>query len=119
MVSACSCAWCQRRSGSVFVVASRWPLAQVVERTGEVTRFERLGASGGRVTLSFCPTCGSTVWTELEAMPGVIGVPVGAFADPSFPAPQVAVWCDQKADWVEFPDGTMQLADQRRPVEPS
>jgi len=118
MVSACNCTWCQRRSGSVFSVASRWPLAQVVAREGEVRRFQRRGDSGGLATIAFCPTCSSTVWTELEAMPEVIGVPVGAFADPTFPPPQVVVWCDSKADWMTFPHGMIKLADQRRPVGP-
>jgi hypothetical protein len=117
LVTACNCNWCQRRSGSVFSVASRWPIEQVVSRRGDTSTFQRLGASGGRVTLGFCATCGSTVTTELDAMPGVIGIPVGAFADPTFPPPQYVVWCDQKAAWVEFPAGAVMLSDQSRPVE--
>lgn len=118
LVTACNCTWCQRRSGSVFSVASRWPLAQVVSREGDVSTFVRPGSSGGRVSVNFCPTCSSTVSTELDAMPGVIGIPVGAFADPSFPPPQVVVWCDQMAPWVEFPAAAVRLADQARPVDP-
>ena len=118
LISACCCTRCQRRSGSVFAVASRWPVAQVIDRQGATSTFRRQGATGGQVTLSFCPTCGSTVMTELEAMPGVIGIPVGAFADPQFPPPQVAVWCEQQAAWVRFPNGTVTLADQSRPMAP-
>ena len=117
LVTACNCTWCQRRSGSVFSVASRWPLAQIVSTEGDLSTFERPGSSGGRVFVRFCPTCGSTLSTELDAMPGVIGIPVGAFTDPSFPAPQVVVWCDQKAHWVEFPAAALQLRDQARPVD--
>ena len=119
MVSACNCTWCQRRSGSVFSVASRWPLEQVVSREGEVSTFQRAGSSGGKVTISFCPACSSTVTTELDLMPDVIGVPVGAFADPAFPPPQVAAWCDHKAAWVDFPEGVVRLADQRRRIDPA
>jgi hypothetical protein len=119
LVTACNCTWCQRRSGSVFSVASRWPLEQVLSRQGETTRFQRTGASGGKVTIGFCPTCGSTVTTELEAIPGVLGIPVGAFADPMFPPPQAVVWCDHKAAWVEFPAGMVRLADQSRRVDPA
>ena len=119
LVTACNCTWCQRRSGSVFSVASRWPLEQVVSREGEVSTFQRAGASGGKVTISFCPTCSSTVTTELDLMPEFIGIPVGAFADPAFPPPQVAAWCDHKAAWVEFPAGMVRLADQSRRVDPA
>jgi hypothetical protein len=118
LVTACNCTWCQRRSGSVFSVSSRWPLEQVLSREGEVTTFQRAGASGGRITISFCPRCSSTVMTEVEAMPGVLGIPVGAFADPAFPPPQAAAWCDHKAAWVEFPAGMVRLADQSRRVDP-
>jgi len=54
--------------------------------------------------------------TKLDAMPGVIGIPVGAFFDPTFPAPNVVVWCDSKAEWMEFPGGVLQLPDQTPPV---
>ena len=92
---------------------------QVVSRQGETSTFQRPGASGARVTIAFCSTCGSTVATELDAMPGVLGIPVGAFADPTFPPPQAVVWCDQKAAWVEFPAGMVRLSDQTRLVDPA
>ena len=116
LVTACNCSWCQRRSGSIFSVASRWTLDQVKKRTGTSKTFERPGSSGGRVVLEFCGDCGSTVATKLDAMPGVIGIPVGAFFDPTFPAPNVVVWCDSKAEWMEFPGGVLQLPDQTPPV---
>ena len=47
--------------------------------------------------------CGATVyyWTDPEH----IAVPVGAFADPSFPAPRVSVWEERMHPWVGLPDG--------------
>jgi len=51
-------------------------------------------------------------------MPGVLGIPVGAFADPKFPPPQFVVWCDQKVAWIEFPAGMVKLSDQSRLVDP-
>lgn len=117
LVTACNCTWCQRRSGGVFSVASRWPLKQVLARQGQTTRFQRRGASGGGVTIFFCPECSSTVATELEGMPDFLGIPVGAFADPTFPPPQVVVWCDQKAAWVEFPRDMVKLSDQSQRIE--
>lgn len=119
LVTACNCTWCQRRSGSVFSVASRWPLEQVLSREGEISAFQRPGASGGTVSLGFCPTCGSTVTTELDSMPGVLGIPVGAFVDPEFPPPQFVLWCDEKAAWVDFPASMVRLADQTRLADPA
>ena len=37
--------------------------------------------------------------------PERIAVPVGAFADPTFPAPRVSVWEDRMHPWVGLPDG--------------
>jgi hypothetical protein len=116
-VSACSCTRCQRRSGSAFGLSSRWRLNQVKDRSGDSLTYTRKGTSGGDVRFVFCPLCGSTVSTSLELLPDVIGIPVGCFADPAFPAPQIAAWCDSKLDWVHFPDGLLLLRDQSRPME--
>lgn len=31
---------------------------------------------------------------------GLIAIPVGAFADPHFPAPTFSVWEERKHDWI-------------------
>jgi hypothetical protein len=117
MVTACNCTRCQKRSGSAFSLSSRWTTEQVTNRTGDSLTYTRKGASGGDVHCVFCPQCGSTVSTSLELFPGLIGIPVGCFADPSFPAPQVAAWCETKLAWVRFPEGLHMLRDQSRPMD--
>jgi hypothetical protein len=117
LVSACNCTRCQRRSGSAFALTSRWNKDQVKSRSGNSVTFTRKGESGGNVECIFCPLCGSTVSTALELLPDLVGIPVGCFADPAFPEPKVAAWCDTKLEWVQFPRGVLLLRDQRRPVE--
>ena len=117
MVTACNCTRCQRRSGSAFSLSSRWTTEQVTNRSGDSRTFTRKGASGGDVHCVFCPLCGSTLSTSLELFPGLIGIPVGCFVDPSFPAPQVAVWCETKLAWVRFPEELLMLRDQSRPMD--
>jgi hypothetical protein len=112
LVSICNCTRCQKRTGSAFAVSSRWTLGQVGNRSGKGLAYTRKGASGGNVEFLFCPECGSTVSTSLDLLPGLISIPVGCFADPTFPAPKVAAWCESKLDWVSFPDGLMLLRDQ-------
>jgi hypothetical protein len=97
-VSVCHCLACQRRTGSAFAVQARWP-SEHVTVTGQAKTFERVGDEGSRVTYRFCPDCGSTVVYELDAMPGLIAVPVGAFADPSFPPPSFSVYEERKHPW--------------------
>jgi hypothetical protein len=73
---------------------------QVTSISGQSTRFTRLADSGRSVTFRFCPTCGSTVYWEPEALPGLIAVAVGSFADPTFAPPKHSVWERRRHDWV-------------------
>jgi hypothetical protein len=98
-VSVCHCLDCQRRSGSAFATQARWPDENVTV-SGEAATWERTADSGRRATYRFCPTCGSTVAYVIEGWPGVTAVPLGAFADPSFPAPRFSVYEHRKHAWV-------------------
>jgi len=90
---------CQKRSGSAFAAQARWPEAQVAV-TGRAKTWERLADSGHKAMYQFCPDCGSTVAYVIEGWPGVIAVPVGSFADSSFPAPKFSVYEHRKHRWV-------------------
>ena len=102
-VSICHCLECQRRTGSAFGVQARFPRAAIVVE-GRFTEFVRARDDGGRVTSRFCPLCGSTVFYELEAVPGFVGVAVGAFADPSFPPPSVSIYEARRHAWAVMPE---------------
>lgn len=103
-VSICHCLACQRRTGSVFGVQARFP-AENVRASGAFTTYVRVGDSGSRASFHFCPRCGSTVYYELHGVPGTIGIPVGAFADPGFPAPSFSVYEERMHRWVGLPEG--------------
>ncbi len=99
-VSVCHCLNCKRRSGSAFAVQARFPADQVA-LAGEARTFSLTGDSGGTATFSFCPECGVTVAYVNRGMEDLIAIPVGAFADPDFPAPGVEVYDSRKCPWVE------------------
>lgn len=98
-ISVCHCLECQKRSGSVFAAQARWPEADVTVR-GKFATWDRIADSGHKATYKFCPDCGSTLAFTIEGWPGVIAVPVGAFADPQFPAPRFSVYEHRKHSWV-------------------
>jgi hypothetical protein len=102
-VGICHCLACQKRSGSVFAVQARWPADQVTIE-GETRIWRRIGDGGTAADFRFCPTCGSTVWYTNADLPDVIAVAVGAFADPTFPAPVKAVYEERRHPWVGLPD---------------
>jgi hypothetical protein len=102
-VSICHCLACQRRTGSVFGVQARFHASQVAI-TGQSSEYVRTGDGGGRTRFHFCPSCGSTVYYRIGGSGDFIAVPVGAFADPAFPAPAVSVYEERQHAWVRVPD---------------
>lgn len=106
-ISVCHCLACQKRTGSVFGAQARFP-APAVEVRGDSSQFTRIADSGKRITFHFCPTCGSTVYYRLEVDPEVVAVPIGAFADPSFPAPRFSVYESRRHAWVRLPEAIEQ-----------
>src|SRR5215475_8120562 len=88
----CHCLDCQRRTGAVFGNQAFFNRQQITSVSGPSTQFTRPSAAGRSVTFRFCPTCGSTVYWEAEALPALIAVAVGSFADPTFAAPEHSVW---------------------------
>ena len=87
-ISVCHCLDCQRRTGSTFGAQARFPRNKVAIE-GRSSNYVRIGDTGGTISFNFCPECGSTVYYTLENKPDVVAIPVGAFADPSFPEPSV------------------------------
>ena len=102
-ISMCHCLACQRRTGSAFGVQARFPRARVSSLAGHAMQFVRVGDGGGRATFHFCPACGATVYYEADWMPDHIAVPVGAFADPTFPAPTISVYESRRHGWAVMP----------------
>jgi hypothetical protein len=100
-VSLCHCLECQRRTGSVFGAQAWFRRENVTFATGAAKEFTRISDAGNPLTFRFCEFCGSTVYWEAAKVPGLIAVAVGAFADPSFPAPQIAVWQERRHSWVD------------------
>jgi hypothetical protein len=103
MTIACHCLDCQRRTGSPFGTIAYFP-AETVTVSGEASEYSRTGDSGQTLTRGFCPACGAAVYVKASRMLEITGVPVGAFADPAFPAPIRSVYEQSKHDWVALPE---------------
>lgn len=101
-VSVCHCLACQRRTGSVFGAQARFPAAAVTVQ-GNSKVYVRVGDEGTRCSFRFCPECGATVYYTAEGLEGFVAVPVGAFADPTFPGPGISVYEERKHSWVAMP----------------
>ena len=100
-ISVCHCLACQRRTGSVFAAQARFPLEAVI-LDGPSREFARTGDEGTTARFHFCPDCGDTVYYLMDAVPDAVAIPVGAFADPTFPPPQVEVYESRRHPWVRL-----------------
>ena len=107
VVSMCHCLQCQKRTGSTYSVHAYFPRPAVAIR-GETRAHRRTGDTGCYITFHFCPVCASTLHWDVEAMPDMVGIPVGVFADPAFPPPTTSIFVPQKHPWVVVPDGVPQ-----------
>ncbi|HEU4850971.1 MAG TPA: GFA family protein [Telluria sp.] len=100
--SICHCLACQRRTGSPFAQQAKF-LRENVTVTGQSTEYVLMGDEGPGARFHFCPRCGATVYYEFEGNREFLAIPVGAFADPGFPAPTVSVYESRMHGWVVPP----------------
>ena len=108
-VGVCHCLACQRRTGSVFGAQARFR-NENVEFSGQSNQYVRVGDEGSKTTFNFCPNCGATVYYVSEGREGFTAIPVGAFAEPDFPAPTISVYEERKHSWVSLPANIEHLA---------
>ena len=94
----------------MFGAQARFPRSSLTI-SGESSEYVRVGDEGSRIAFSFCPKCGATVHYSVEGYDEEnIAVPVGAFADPSFPTPTFSVYEDRMHSWVSLPAGMEHMA---------
>ncbi len=107
-ISLCHCNLCQKQSGSAFAIQARFPREQVTIEGKSTTwkfpiagekpvSFENCASQGA--TFHFCPVCGSTVYYTADADAARIGIKIGTFADPTFPAPKITGFEKYRHPW--------------------
>jgi len=101
-ISLCHCLACQRRTGSAFGIQARFT-SDRVQIVGHYSDYVRISDEGEERTFHFCPDCGATVFYTLSTQPDVVAVPIGAFAEPTFPPPTVSVYESRRHSWVAVP----------------
>ena len=103
-VGICNCLACQRQTGSVFAALASF--AAPFKVSGTATEYVRTGDQGATFIFRFCPVCGTTLYHSEVGREDSVGVAIGAFADPSFPAPQLSIYDCRRHRWVQLPPGT-------------
>jgi hypothetical protein len=112
-VSICNCLACQRRTGSAFGMQAGFRPDQL-QVSGRYNNYIRVSDEADRKehVFHFCPDCGSQVFGTEPTEPDVIVVSVGAFADPSFPAPTESGYDSRRHPWIGLPRSVSQCAPE-------
>ncbi|MDH4566301.1 GFA family protein [Pseudomonas sp. BN414] len=95
----CHCSDCQKQSGSAFSVNVLVPIADFLVEGESLGCYAKAGGSGLPVKRYFCTCCGSALYSEIAAMPGVLAVKAGTLAD-ALTTPNLHLWCASAQPWV-------------------
>lgn len=94
----CWCRDCQRFAAGNATVNVVFPRPAVTIE-GEVAVYESDADSGNRMRRSFCPKCGTPLFSEAESRPHMIIVRAGALDDPNIAEPSAAIWTSSAPRW--------------------
>lgn len=107
----CHCRDCQYVSGGGPAMVVACPDIAFELLQGEVSAFTVTGGSGGDVTRKFCGKCGTPMFSELGAAPGLKIIKVGTFDDPSFFSPQMTVWTSSAQPWAHISESVPSFSE--------
>ena len=94
----CHCKDCQRASGTGHMSLAFFNEADV-DIQGETASFGVTADSGNTNTRHFCPKCGSRIFGQVSARPGIVGISVGCIDDNEWFSSQVVVYANDRPGW--------------------
>lgn len=104
-VHCCHCTWCQRETGSAFVLNAMIETDRVklLRGTPEVVKTPSNSGKGQKIVR--CPTCRVAVWSHYAgAGLKVAFVRVGTLDEPNLCPPDVHIFTSTKQKWVQLSD---------------
>ncbi len=117
IVHCCHCSWCQRETGSAFVINAIVETS-ALEVTGETVMIDTPSASGRGQKIVRCPTCHVALWGHYgSAGPRLAFVRVGTLDDPHAIQPDVHIYTSTKQPWVTLPEGARAFEEFYNPRE--
>ena len=104
-VHCCHCTWCQRETGSAFVVNAMIEASRVTLVAGAPEEIRTPSASGKGQIVSRCPDCRVALWsTYAGSGPRIRFVRVGTLEKPGRVPPDVHIYTSTRLPWVILPD---------------
>lgn len=121
-VHCCHCRWCQRETGSAFVLNAMIEAGRVEVLKGSPQAVMTPSESGKGQKITRCPHCMVALWSNYAgAGDAVHFVRVGTLDEPDRVPPDIHIFTDSKQPWVVLPEGTPSFAEfyNRKEVWPA
>lgn len=100
----CHCTFCQRLTGSAFLVEPIFLQSRVEIESGAVQTYDHRSSDHGRMLyINFCPRCGTHLSLLFERFPGVQGICGGTFDDPDWFKPDRHIFTQSAVPWMVLP----------------
>ena len=100
----CHCTFCQRLTGSAFLVEPVFLTTNVEIETGTVSTYDYCSPDHGRMLrINFCPKCGTHLSLLFERFPTMQGMCGGTFDDPSWFKPDRHIFTKSAVPWMTYP----------------
>ncbi len=117
-VHCCHCRWCQRETGSAFVLNAMIEAERVQLLAGEVQMVDTPSNSGRGQRIARCPKCLVALWSHYAAAGDALSfVRVGTLDEPDSQVPDVHIFTFTKQPWVQLPAGVPAFAEFYKPAE--
>ncbi len=105
-VHCCHCRWCQRETGSAFVMNAMIEADRVLVLQGTPLVVLTPTLSGKGQKIARCPTCHVALWSNYAgAGDGIRFVRVGTLDEPDRLPPDIHIFTESKQPWVVLPTG--------------
>jgi hypothetical protein len=104
-VNCCHCRWCQRETGSAFVINAMIEADRVELLANEPEIVDTPSESGTGQLIARCPKCRIALWSNYGRFVHVNFVRVGTLDNPDEFPPDIHIFTETKQPWVVLPPG--------------
>ena len=101
----CHCTECRAQSAAAFGISLIVGVGDFALTSGVPRVWQRPTASGGRVACSFCPECGTRLFHQGSAEPGVLSIKGGSLDHGPDLSRAYHIWTASKLPGVVIPPG--------------
>ena len=111
-VHCCHCRWCQRETGSAFVLNAMIEADRVELVRGEPDIVDTPSSSGYGQKIARCPRCRVALWSNYAGAGSAVRfVRVGTLDEPDHLPPDIHIFTASKQPWVLLPIGVAAVSE--------